>query len=174
MIIFAMAWVMIGEYAVDFKDYVIAAAVVLATVVVLALQSIRLYTLEDLLPDAEGPVFERQQKRRTGLYAVIFVLEGIAVMITWMIVLRSGSSQWLVPGFALVAGLHFFPLARLIRLNSYYILGAWICLLAVAGYLLVHTGTVPAGAGNALVAYGCAAGALVDGVWIVLKTMQRV
>ncbi|TDW96687.1 DUF7010 family protein [Dinghuibacter silviterrae] len=176
MILFAMAWVMIGEYALDFKDYAAAAVLVIVAVVILALHSIRLYTLEDRLPDAEVGVdpLERKQKRRTRLYALLLIAEGIAIMITWMVVVHLGRRDWLVPGFALVAGLHFFPLARVIRLNSYYLLGAWICVLAVAVYVLEVTGYLPDEGGSALIAYGCAAGAIVDGAWIVARSMQKI
>jgi hypothetical protein len=175
MILFAMAWVMIGEYALNFRDYVAAAILVLAAVVILALHSIRLYALEDQLPEMVLGLdqLEQKQKKRSGLYALIFVFEGIAIMITWMIVIHSGRENWLVPGFALVAGLHFFPLAPVIRLNSYYILGAWICLLAVGGYLLVSSGKLPEDIGNALISYGCAAGAVVDGVWMAVRNLRK-
>ncbi|GGB21058.1 hypothetical protein [Puia dinghuensis] len=175
MIIFAMAWVMIGEYALDFRDHVLAALMVLAAVVVLALYSIKLFDLEDSLPDVIPGIvrLERKQKRRASLYATIFILEGVAIMATWIILIRSGHENWVVPGFAAVAGLHFFPLARVIRVDSYYFLGTWICLLAVAGYLLVNSGQMPDYDSNALIAYGCAAGAVVDGIWIALKTNRR-
>ena len=174
MILFAMAWVMIGEYALDFSDYVIAAVVVLAAVVGLALYAIKLYDLEDNRPDTSIAQLGKKQKRRAGLYALILIVEGIAIMATWIILIRSGHENWLVAGFAVVAGLHFFPLARVIRLGSYYWLGFWICLLGVVGYLLVSSGKMPNDASNAVIAYGCAAGAVVDGIWIAFTTSRRV
>ncbi|HXD78925.1 MAG TPA: hypothetical protein VN616_14005 [Puia sp.] len=170
MILFAMAWVMIGEFAVDFGDFLLPSIVVVAGVVVLALHSIKLYELEDYLAEtSDGALVESvRRKKRFRRYIWIFLFEGGAIMATWMVLLRTGKQDWLVPGFALIAGLHFFPLARAIRLKSYYWLGAWITALALAGYWLTRTGALTTALGNALIAYGCAAGAVADGAWIVL------
>ena len=171
MVLFAMAWVMIGEYAIDFRDHVVPAVVVLAAVVILALYSISLYNLEyDLQDDRPSG------KGRTGVtsrYAIIFVLEGVAVMATWMILIHTGREKWLVPSFALIAGLHFFPLAGVIRVKSYYFLGAGISLFAVIGFWLVSSGKMAQNISNALIAYACAAGAVIDGAWMAIRTKAR-
>jgi hypothetical protein len=174
MILFAMAWVMIGEYGLHFRDYAAAAAIVLTAVVILGLQTIKLYDLEDELSDPTGDAItnSRERKKRSKLYVSIFLFEGAAIMATWTVLLHVGHEDWLVPAFALVAGLHFIPLARVIRLNSYYLLGAWICMLAAAGYLLPAGGKVTVVTGNTLVAYGCAAGAIADGFWIVASVRK--
>jgi hypothetical protein len=175
MILFAMAWVMIGEYAIDYRDHVVAGVVVLAAVVILALYSVSLYNLEDNLPD-RNPVAARPGRKRnsvTSRYTVIIVLEGVAVMITWMILIRTGHERWLVPSFALIAGLHFLPLAAVIRVKSYYILGAAITLFAALGYWLAATGKMAQNFSDAFIAYACAAGAVFDGGWITLKTIAR-
>jgi hypothetical protein len=78
----------------------------------------------------------------------------------------------MIPCFAFIAGAHFFPLARLFRQPSYYILGAWICVVAVAGCLMLFDGGIRDYAANTLVAYGCAVGAVVNGVWIMLRARR--
>jgi hypothetical protein len=172
MILFGMAWVMIGEYSLHFRDYVAAAGIVITAAVVLGLQSIKLYDLEQELPDpADGDISEVQgRKKRFQLSVSIFLFEGVAIMATWMILLHLGRTEWLVPGFALVAGLHFIPLATVSRMKSYYLLGAWIIVLAVAGYLLFAWGRLSQAGSNALIGYGCAAGAIADAVSIVKGT----
>ena|SRR5579872_7178332 len=176
MILFAMAWVMIGEYAIDFRDYAAAAGVVLVAVIILAFFSMSLYNLEDRLQE-DMPAVPSMGKRKSSSasrYALIFILEGIAVMATWMILIRTGRDQWLVPGFALIAGLHFLPLARVIRVNSYYSLGVWIALLAVAGYWLINSGRLSQAPGDAIISYGCAVGAVADAAWIAIRTKARI
>lgn len=176
MILFAMAWVMIGEYAIDFGDHILPAIVVLTAVVALALYSVSLYNLEDNLEDVKS-LPTAPGKRRIGItsrYVLIFVLEGVAVMVTWMILIHVGREMWLVPCFALIAGLHFFPLAGVIRVKSYYFLAVAITLIAVIGYWLISSGRIAQDTGNALMAYGCAAAAVIDGGWIALRTKARV
>jgi hypothetical protein len=173
MILFAMAWVMIGEYGLHFRDYAVAAGIVLAAVVILGLETIKMYDLEDELPDSTGDAVTEAHERKRRSRLSIFLFEGAAIMATWMILLRSGRLDRLVPGFSLIAGMHFFPLARVGRFKSYYLLGAWICVLALTGYLLSARGILPDAWSNALIAYGCAAGGIIEGASIAMGTKSR-
>jgi len=169
MILFAMAWALIGEYSLNFSDYVLGAGLVLVVVICLALYSIKLYNLEDSLRDKVAAAGDTKEIKHDRSYALILVFEGVAVLVTWILVLNFHHKNWLISCFALIAGLHFFPLARLIRQNSYYFLGAWICVIAVAGYLLLSSGKMADYQANTLVAYGCAVGAAVDGIGIMVR-----
>jgi uncharacterized membrane protein len=170
MILFAMAWALIGEYSLDYRDYILGAGLILVIVVRVALYSIKLYDLEDNLNADASDADELKQFKRDRFYLRIIVFEGVAILVTWTLLHEFGHYNWLISSFALIAGLHFFPLARLIRQNSYYFLGVWVCLLAFAGYLLIISGTMPDYYANTLVAYGCAAGAAVDSVGIMMRT----
>jgi hypothetical protein len=176
MILFAMPWVMIGEYSWDFNDYALGAIIVLIMVVWLALYSIKLYELEDDLPEDESidlyALDPAKEKKRQWLFALIFIFEGIAILITWSILLKWHRDHWLIPCFAFIAGLHFFPLARVIRHHSYYILGIWICLVAAAGLMLLNRDIITFQIANTLIAYGCAVGAIVDGVAVMIRTQR--
>jgi hypothetical protein len=170
MILFSMAWILIGEYLLHFRDYAFGAALTLVVVIALAFYSIKLYDLEDKLQQADVAA---KEARTVRLYALILLFEGVAVLVTWVILLNRGYDQWVIAAFAAIAGLHFFPLARVIRLRSYYALGIWICGLSVTGYLLMNGGTLKPDTANTFIAYGCAAGALADGIAIVLKARKR-
>jgi hypothetical protein len=178
MIIFAMPWVMIGEYSWDFSDYALGAVIVLIMVVMLGLYSMKLYELEDRLP-VEDPTNHRvrtpaQENKRQWLFAIIFILEGMAILITWMILLKWHREHWLIPCFAFIAGVHFLPLARAIRHNSYYILGIWVCVVAIAGFLALYHHIFTVEIVNTLVSYGCAIGAIVDGFGVVIRTHKLI
>ena len=108
MILFAMAWVMIGDYGLHFRDYAAAAAIVLTAVVILGLQTIKLYDLEEAVPDPGEAVSEARERKK-----------------------RSRRLHWLPAG-----------------------------------------GKVTVVTGNTLVAYGCAAGAIADGFWIVASVRK--
>jgi hypothetical protein len=170
MVLFSVAWAMIGEYLLNFSDYFLGAGLILFVAIYLALYSIKLFNLEASLMDSMTVATDEKEIKRDRSYALILVFEVAAIMVTWILMLNFHHQSWLICCFALVAGLHFFPLARLIRQNSYYFLGAWICILAVAGYLLLSSGLVAAHNANTLVAYGCAAGAAIDGIGIMMRT----
>jgi hypothetical protein len=172
MILFAMAWALIGEYLLNFRDYAIGAGLVLIVVVRLALYSIKLYDLEEEIQDASTIVWVKKEIKQDRFYALILILEGLAILVTWVLLLNFGYKSWLISAFALIAGLHFFPLARVIHLNSYYLLGIWICILALAGYLLMSFGKLEDFYANAMVAYGCATGAAVDG-FVLVRRMRK-
>ena len=169
MILFSMAWVLIGEQVFNFRDDAVGAAVILGIVTLLAVYSNKLYELEDKLPP-EGPVAGRKEVRRDQLFAWILFFEGVAILVTWILLLNWGYSRWIISLCALVAGLHFFPLGWSIHQNSYYILGVWTCLVAVVGHWLISTGQLIDHDANMLISYGCAAGSAIDGIWIVLRT----
>jgi hypothetical protein len=172
MILFSIAWALIGEYLLNFRDYLLGAGLVLLVVVYLAQYSIKLYDLEDGIKDKVAATEGAKEIKRDRSYGLILAFEGVAILVTWILLLNFHHQNWLIPFFAVIAGLHFFPLARLIRQNSYYFLGAWICILAVAGYLLLSSGSVADQNANALVAYGCATGAVIDGIVIMRITRK--
>jgi hypothetical protein len=61
----------------------------------------------------------------------------------------------------------------LIRQSSYYFLGAWICVVAGAGYLMLVDGRIHDYAANTMVAYGCAVGAVGNEVRIMLRARRQ-
>jgi hypothetical protein len=173
MILFSMAWVLIGEQVFNFRDYAVGAGVILILVVWLAIYSNTLYDLEDRLPP-EDATAERKEMRRDQLFAWILFFEGVAILVTWVLLLNWGHSNWMISLCALVAGLHFFPLAWSIHQNSYYILGIWTCLVAAAGHWMIRSGQMIDHDANMLVAYGCAIGAAIDGLGVIVRTRKLI
>jgi hypothetical protein len=112
--------------------------------------------------------------RNDQLFAWILVFEGIAILVTWILLLNRGYSSWMISLCGLVAGLHFFPLAWSVHQNSYYLLGIWTCLLSAAGYWLISTGHMVDRDANVLVADGCAAGSAIDGLGVIVRTRQLI
>lgn len=179
MIFFAIAWVLIGEYSLDFKDYASAGILVLIMVVWFAIYSIRLYEFEDSLQDDNKinvfAIDDAKERKRGWLFGLIFIFEGIAFLVTWVLLLKWHKEYWLIPCFALIAGLHFFPLGKLMHHNAYYVLGVWICMIAVLGYLQLyhlHHDRDTFDTINTLIAYGCSAGAIVDGIGVMLRAQR--
>jgi hypothetical protein len=172
MILFSLAWALIGEYLLNFRDYAVGAGLVLLVVIRLALYSIKFYDLEEDIKDDFAFDLDRKEIKQDRSYALILLFEGVAILVSWVLLLNFGHENWLISAFALIAGLHFFPLAKVIHQNSYYFLGIWICILAIGGYLLISSGKTEDYIANTIVAYGCAAGSLVDGIVIMRRTRK--
>ena len=67
------------------------------------------------------------------VFAVEFVLIGIAAIVTNVI----GHFDWFFPIMAIIVGVHFFPLAYLFQVRTYYVTGALLCLLATITLLFI-------------------------------------
>ena len=62
-------------------------------------------------------------------FGIIFAAEGIGIGVGSGILVGLGLADWIAPWVTLVVGLHFFPLAFLLKLPFDYLLGAAILLL---------------------------------------------
>jgi hypothetical protein len=107
MILFSAAWALIGEYLLNFRDYFLGGGLVLLVVVYLALYSIKLFNREDSLTDKVAAAGDAKEIKRDRSYMLIFVFEGVAILVTWILVLNFHHKNWLISCFALTAGLHF-------------------------------------------------------------------
>ncbi len=177
MVLFSMAWVLIGEYIYRFQDYAIGMGLILAIAVGLAIYSIRLYSLEDGLqpggPSKDDVQGMAREWKRDQLYALIVVIEGLAAFLTWTFLLREGFATWQVAAFAVIAGLHFFPLAWVTGVKSYWTLGVWITALGVWGYYMYTSKGMDDRYANTIVCYGCALGASLNGIVASVMASQR-
>jgi|GEM_PF-3424163 len=73
------------------------------------------------------------------------------------------------PCFALIVGLHFFPLGKIFNRSFDYYMGAWTSLVAIAGIVLMHQKTWPVYLITTMVCCGCALATSVYGVMMVLR-----
>jgi hypothetical protein len=95
MILFSMAWVLPGEQVLNFTNYTVGVAVILAVVVWLALYSNKLYEMGDKVPP-EGTVAERKRVRHEQLFVWILVFEGVVILVTWILLMNWGYSRWMI------------------------------------------------------------------------------
>jgi hypothetical protein len=110
-------------------------------------------------PRRTSALYDRAAGRRYGiLVGVEFAVAGIGAAILGIMGLAEYISAWVCA----VVGVHFFPLAPLLRDRSLHILGAALCAIAVAGTIAgvvsgVAVSTVVGfGAGIALLAFAAA------------------
>lgn len=71
-------------------------------------------------------------------FGIIFSAEGIGIGVGSGILIAFNQTQWIAPWVALLVGLHFFPLGRLLQLPLDYVLGAAILILVVATVFAVE------------------------------------
>ena len=74
------------------------------------------------------------------------IAEGVGIPVMAMALANTGHNDLVLPGIALVVGLHFVPIAYAIPFRPFYLLAALLILAAAAGMLLKQpTGSIMAG-----------------------------
>ncbi|PSL25403.1 DUF7010 family protein [Chitinophaga ginsengisoli] len=74
-------------------------------------------------------------KKRDKRFTLVFVGEGLGILIGINLVNNLGHPDLVIPVIALVIGLHFFPLGWLFKRNQDYYVAAWSTAVAVCGIL---------------------------------------
>ncbi len=72
-------------------------------------------------------------------FGIIFAAEGIAIGAGSGILVGLELTEWIAPWVALVVALHFFPLARLLKLPLDYVVGMGILLLTLFTVVALRT-----------------------------------
>ncbi|MCM3186041.1 DUF7010 family protein [Priestia megaterium] len=91
----------------------------------------------------EGIKKDREQWRKKNIwFGIIFSLEGLLIAITSFICISTNHLDLFVPVMALIVGAHFFPLASLFQVPTYYITGTLLCLLAMLVMLTCPVKTI--------------------------------
>ncbi len=83
------------------------------------------------LPKAELDAGERKRRGRT--VAWIGAVEGAAIAVAIRLLPGLGLADLVFPAVAMIVGLHFVPLARLLPMRIYYLSAVLLVLVAVAG-----------------------------------------
>lgn len=81
---------------------------------------------------------DAQRGRRISLwFGITFALEGILIGVASGICNALNRFDLFFPIMALIVGAHFFPLAALFQVKTYYLVGTLLCLLALITLLVV-------------------------------------
>jgi hypothetical protein len=88
-------------------------------------------------------------KKVNKKFMIVFVLEGAAIAIASVICNVYDSFELFFPITAIIVGVHFFPLAKLFRVNFYHLTGFILCVLGITAFFIPLNVTV---SGETLVA----------------------
>jgi hypothetical protein len=82
------------------------------------------------------PVPEASAARRGRIIGWALAGEGAAIALTSHLLVKAGLAAFIVPAVAIIVGLHFLPLAKLLPVKIYYVAGVLITLAGVAGLVV--------------------------------------
>ncbi|MGO4289832.1 hypothetical protein [Chitinophaga sp. RAB17] len=167
MIIFTIVWVIIGEVTLHGRDYWLIGAVFTLIVLSFLAFYVKFYAIAKRLP--EDPVAVNDDKKtKNKRFIIIFIAEGVGILIIKNVLVNTGHDNWFIPGIALIVGLHFFPLAKVFNRTFDYFVGTFVCLIAIIGFVLIGKG-FPAYITTPIISTGCALATSAYATMMILK-----
>lgn len=165
MAIFTGVWVFIAEVALDSVDHGAVAGAFGIIIIYFVISYIKLTTIARAAPKETKQELADEKANNKALY-IVMAIEAVAILAAKYLLSISGHGNLFVPAFALIVGLHFFPLGKIFNRTFYYFLGSWITLMAVVGFGLIYQG-VPSYWPNPVVGIGCALATVANGIRII-------
>lgn len=110
-----------------------------------------------------------EEKKKEKWFMIIFGLEGLGILLVKNILLNINHDELFIPFFALVVGLHFFPLAKIFNRTFDYYIGIWTCLFAILGIYLITKKLTTVNLANVVVSLGCAIATISYGIRMILE-----
>ncbi|MFD1412843.1 hypothetical protein [Oceanobacillus jeddahense] len=84
----------------------------------------------------QAPYVNGKERKNIGFrFNVIFVAEGLAILIAIAVCNVTGHAEFIPLVIALIVGIHFIPLAYLFQVRIYYFTGMLLCILPVITWL---------------------------------------
>jgi hypothetical protein len=117
------------------------------------------------------PVTQDNSARLGQAFGTIFAVQGIVIGVGSGILAGLGLVQWIVPLVAVTVGLHFIPLAHLLKLPLDYVLG-----VAILALVTVAVFTTPAERWPQVISLGTATLLWLAGcgrLWVAIQFGQR-
>lgn len=92
------------------------------------------------LPKTLSPEGAATRKRISMWFGIVFGLEFLLIALASTLLSSVQAGSFIPPAIALIVGIHFFPLARLFRVPTYYLTGALLSILALIALVALPLG----------------------------------
>lgn len=171
MIINTTIWTFISEYYLENKDLRIVGMLLGLVIAGFLYFYFKLAKAQKKLPET---VIEKtaEEKSREKWFLIIFGLEGFGILVVKNILVNTNHNELFIPFFALIVGLHFFPLARVFKRTFDYYIATWTCLLAILGLYLITQKTVNPYLANVIVSLSCAVSTICYGIKMIFEARR--
>jgi len=133
MALMTFLWTIVAFIGLYGKLSSAALIIFLSICVFLVSKGLFLSSAARLLPEQE----DGNEQKRDKKFNYIFIGEGVGILLGINIVNNIGHQDLDVPVIALITGLHFFPLAKILTRPVLYIVAGWSTLVALIGMVLI-------------------------------------
>jgi MFS family permease len=167
MILFTFIWTIIAVAALDKWSFRLTGIIFIVLIISFIINYLKFNKTIKLsgikLPEEENP----EDKKQAKWFIIIFITEGVLILVTLNILVNLNMAQYFMPCFALIVGLHFYPLARLFKRTIHYYVAAWIILISIIGIVLTQNQSMPQNLIAAFIGFGCASGTSMLGMYMI-------
>ena len=136
MILFTFIWTIIAELALDSWNYRLLGIIFLIMIAVGIISYLKFNKTLKLYGNQFKEEETPEDKKRDKWFIVIFITEGLAILIARNVLVNINMVQLFVPCLALIVGLHFYPLAKLFKRTIHYYVGSWITIISIIGIFM--------------------------------------
>jgi len=173
MSLFNTLWTVIAENSLRGKDHWLFGIAFFIIVVVFVYNCFKFDKLsKSLPPDDVSLEFAAKEKKKNKWFGIIFGLEGLVIFILVNVLNNIGLPQYFIACFALIVGLHFFPIGVIYKRKFDYFAGTWTCLVAIAGMFLIANKTYSPAIITAIIGIGCALATTAYGTRMILNGLK--
>jgi hypothetical protein len=137
MAVFSTLWASIGTGGLQGWGGIWPSVVVVLIGAALLVGAISLILASRRLPNQVAGMNDQRGKRTVKWFILIFASEGILIAVASVVCNVIHCFDLFFPILALIVGAHFFPLAPLFELKTYYLVGALLCLLGILALFVI-------------------------------------
>lgn len=170
MIAFTLVWAVIGEVALHGRDYWGIGVLFAIVIGFLLVSYMKFYTTSKKIKVEAVPA-SIEDKAKSKWFNIIFIVEGVAIFVVVNVLNNTGNGNYFISCFALIVGLHFFPLGKIMERKAYYFMGGFISLGAILGIILTSKG-FPAYEVTGIVGAWCAFATSAYGITLINRGNQ--
>jgi F0F1-type ATP synthase membrane subunit c/vacuolar-type H+-ATPase subunit K len=139
MIAFTLVWAVIGEVALSGRDHWGIGVLFAIALGFFLVSYLKFYSVSKKIKDI-AVAESVKDKTKSKWFNIIFIVEGVAIFVVVNVLNNTGHGNYFISCFALIVGLHFFPLGKIMERKAYYFMGGFICLGAILGIMLTSKG----------------------------------
>lgn len=174
MIINTAIWTLIAEYYLENKDNKMVGLLIGVVILVFLFFYVRFTKFQKTIPDSavESKTTEEEKKDKRFLW--ILCLEGLGIFLAKNILININHNELFIPFFALIVGLHFFPLGKLFQRKFDYYMGIWTSTVAIIGLYMIIEKVTTVNFANAIVSICCAISTICYGVKMIVSGQKAI
>jgi len=163
MILLTLIWTVVGEISLKGEDVYVLGIVFILIIFYFSSFYFKFNKRKKSLPK----IHNHEDPKKEKLYWIILITEGVAILVVQNILANINRNELFIPCFALIVGLHFFPLAKVFDRKFDYYIGTWTSSFALLGIYLTISLSIHQYFINAIVCFACSTATTLYGLYMI-------